>query len=194
MDKRKSVGEEAKNTAIVLLSGGIDSTACVHYYLDLNFYVRGLFVDYGQLASNNERQSATQVAQYYGIKLDQVSFPSTNDFGPGEIIGRNAFLITAALLVYPQLRGILSLGIHSGVPYYDCSESFVRDIKMILDGYTNGKVRVDAPFLTWDKATIYAYCKEKGVPIHLTYSCEAGTNPPCGKCNSCKDREALDAC
>lgn len=194
MNKRKSVGDKVQNNSIVLLSGGIDSAACVHYHLALNFDVRGLFIDYGQLASSNERQAATQIAKHYGIKLDKVSFTSTNDFGPGEIRGRNAFFIMAALLVYPQLKGILCLGIHSGVPYYDCSAAFVRHINMILDEYTGGEVRIDTPLLTWDKAMIYAYCKEKDIPIYLTYSCEAGTDPPCGKCRSCKDREVLDAC
>lgn len=98
-----------------------------------------------------------------------------------------------ALLVYPRFKGILSLGIHTGTPYYDCSERFIRDITPTVEGYTGGEVRIDAPFLAWDKPTIYAYCKEKGVPIHLTYSCESGTDPPCGKCLSCKDREALNA-
>ena len=181
-------------TAVVLLSGGIDSAACVRYYLDLGFQLTGLFIDYGQRARNNEGASAVQVANYYDIPLDRVSLSTVKHFGPGEIRGRNAFLIIAALLYYPQFKGILSLGIHSGTPYYDCSQQFISDITTIIDAYAGGEVRIDAPFLAWDKSMIYAYCKEKGVPIHLTYSCESGTDPPCGKCSSCKDREALNAC
>lgn len=179
--------------AVVLLSGGIDSAACVRYYLDLGFQLRGLFIDYGQRARDNEGESAVQVANYYDIPLDRVSLSPINHFGPGEIRGRNAFLIIAAFLFYPQFKGILSLGIHSGTPYYDCSQQFVRDITTIIDAYAGGEVRIDAPLIKWDKASIYMYCKEKDVPIHLTYSCEAGMSPPCGKCRSCKDREALNA-
>lgn len=180
--------------AVVLLSGGIDSAACVRYYLDLGFQLRGLFINYGQSARDNEGESAVKIANYYGIPLDRFSLSPAKHFGPGEIRGRNAFLIIAAFLFYPKFKGILSIGIHSGTPYYDCSQQFISDITTIIDAYAGGEVRIDAPFLAWDKSIIYAYCKEKGVPIHLTYSCESGTDPPCGKCLSCKDREALDAC
>jgi 7-cyano-7-deazaguanine synthase len=184
-----------KQAAVVLLSGGIDSTACVQYYLDMGFQVKGLFVDYGQRARENEQKSATQIAEYYHTPLDRLMLSPAKYYGPGEIRGRNAFLVISALLFYPSFKGILSLGIHSGAPYYyDCSESFMRDVEMILGGYTNGEVVADAPFLKWDKPMIYNYCRQKGIPIHLTYSCEAGTIPVCGKCASCKDREALDAC
>lgn len=183
-----------KQTSIVLLSGGIDSAACVRYYVDLNFEVNSLFIDYGQNARDNERQSAVRIAAHYNIKLDQVSLSSTKHFGPGEIRGRNAFLILVALLYYPQYKGIISLGIHSGTPYYDCSPPFIRDVTPIVEAYTDGQVRIDTPFINWDKGMIYTYCKEKNVPTRLTYSCELGTNPPCGKCLSCKDREVLNAC
>lgn len=187
------MGEIKKPRALILLSGGIDSAACVRHYLDLNFSVRGLFIDYGQRALKNERESATHIAKYYDTLLDQVSLSHTNHFGPGEIRGRNAFLIMAAVLIYPRFKGILSLGIHSGTSYYDCSEQFIRDIAAVINGYTEGEVRIDIPFLLWDKSMVYTYCREKSVPIHLTYSCETGTDPPCGKCRSCKDREDLNA-
>lgn len=185
--------QKRKLMAIVLLSGGIDSAACVRYYLNLGFRLRGLFIDYGQRARDNENKSAVQVANYFDIQLDKLLLSPVKNFGPGEIRGRNAFFVIAALLFYPQFKGILSLGIHSGTPYYDCSPQFVSDLKTIIDAYTGGEVRIEAPFIKWDKASIYIYCKEKNVPIHLTYSCEAGTDPPCGKCLSCKDREALHA-
>lgn len=183
--------EKRKLTAIVLLSGGIDSAACVRYYFDLGFRLSGLFIDYGQRARGNEGKSAVQVANHYDIPLDKLSLSPVKHLGPGEIRGRNAFLIIAALTFYPRFKGILSLGIHSGTPYYDCSQKFMSDITTIIDAYAGGEVRIDAPFLTWDKSTVYAYCREKDVPIQLTYSCESGTDPPCGKCLSCKDREVL---
>ena len=139
-----------KQKSIVLLSGGIDSAACIHYYLDLDFEVKGFFLDYGQSARHNERQSAVRITAHYDIKLDQASFSTTKHYGPGEIRGRNAFLILAAVLYYPRLKGIISLGIHSGTPYHDCSPQFIREITPIVDAYTYGEVRIDAPFLTWE--------------------------------------------
>jgi 7-cyano-7-deazaguanine synthase len=184
--------KNGRTISMVLVSGGIDSTACIHYYLDQDFDVRGVFIDYAQAASDKELCSAKNIASYYKIKLNHIIIKTPQIFSEGEIIGRNAFLVIATLLSLPKFRGIIALGIHSGVPYYDCSELFVRDINRIYDGYTDGQVILDAPFLKWNKKMIYEYCKDNNVPIHLTYSCELGGDKPCGKCRSCLDRSALN--
>jgi 7-cyano-7-deazaguanine synthase len=183
-----------KPSTLILLSGGIDSTACIRYYLELNFNVTGLFIDYGQRSRNLERNSAIHVANHYNVTLDDISLSNKNDFAPGEIRGRNAFFLMTALLVYPKFKGIISMGIHAGNPYYDCSQRFIKDITTLLDAYSSGEVRFDAPFITWDKRAIYDYCIKEDVPIHLTYSCQNGSLPPCGQCDSCKDRKVLYAC
>lgn len=180
------------NDAIVLLSGGIDSTACIYYYINNGFNVNAVFIDYGQIASNKEFQSASNIAKHYKITLDYLIFENAQVFSQGEIKGRNAFLILAILINYPRFSGIISLGIHSGVSYYDCSETFLKDMQNILDGYTNGQVALDIPFIKWDKNMIYDYCKSKNIPIQLTYSCEKSADEPCGICDSCKDRRILD--
>ena len=179
-------------TALILLSGGIDSTACVHYYRDQGFEVKGVFIDYGQKARKNEFKSANKIASHYGIELNRLAFTTSQMFTQGEIKGRNAFLVLGTLLAYPDFRGIIALGIHSGSPYYDCSESFAKKIDEILNGYTDGQVSLDTPFIHWDKKMIFEYCKDNDVPIPLTYSCENGSDPPCGNCLSCRDRRALD--
>lgn len=183
-------GKEA--TALVLLSGGIDSAACVHYYISQGLQVEGVFVDYGQEARDREFSSSSQIASHYGIKLNRLNLEVPHTFAQGEITGRNAFLLLAAILAYPGHRGLISLGIHSGVPYYDCSDSFVKDIRKVLEGYADGGIILDAPFLKWDKRMIVDYCKSNDVPIHLTYSCENGGDIPCGTCLSCRDRKALN--
>lgn len=81
------------------------------------------------------------------------------------------------------------LGIHAGSDYTDCSPGFVANINCLLDIYANGTICLEAPFIEWDKNGIILYCKEKEVPCHLTYSCETGSVPPCGKCLSCLDRK-----
>ena len=177
---------------LILLSGGIDSTACVHYYLDQGFDIKGVFIDYGQKASKNEFYSANKIASHYGIALNCLTFTTFQMFTQGEIKGRNAFLVLGTLLASPNFRGIVALGIHSGLSYYDCSEQFVKKINEILNGYTDGQVSLDTPFISWNKKMIYKYCKDNDVPIHLTYSCENGSDEPCGMCRSCIDRRALD--
>jgi len=184
--------KERNTSCLVLLSGGIDSAACICYYLIHGFHIKGVFIDYGQIARKKELTSANNIASYYGIELDHHMFSTSQILSQGEIKGRNAFLVLATLLTYPMFRGIISLGIHSGVPYYDCSEPFVKQINKILDGYAGGQVILDVPFLKWNKKMIYEYCKDNNVPVHLTYSCENSSDEPCGTCRSCLDRRTLN--
>jgi 7-cyano-7-deazaguanine synthase len=179
--------------AMVLLSGGMDSAACVHYYISLGYSVDALHVNYGQRASGMESQSALQIADRYGICLRSISFDSSLKYGPGVIPGRNAFLLLAALLACPGFRGIISMGIHAGTPYYDCGDRFVRALRVIVSEYTDGETVLDFPFLRWTKSMIFDYCTSSGVPLSLCYSCERGSTIPCGTCSSCKDMEALHA-
>lgn len=188
-----SAEKKKKSPVIVLLSGGIDSAACVNYYLQNGFSPKGLFVDYGQLVKKKEYESAKKIASYYKINLDTIKVNTSNKFGKGEIKGRNAFFVITALMKFKNFSGLMALGIHSGTQYFDTTEQFISNMNSLLSGYTNGTVRLDAPFVKWQKFLIYEYCKDNNVPIRLTYSCEQGERKPCGVCNSCLDRKALGA-
>lgn len=185
---------QKKSTVIVLLSGGIDSTACVHYYLNNGYPTKGVFIDYGQSARERESECVRNIADYYKISLDLIKADMGIRFGIGEIKGRNAFFVTALLMKYSNFSGIIAIGIHAGAQYYDTSEVFLFDMKRISSQYTDGRIQIDAPFIKWQKPMIYQYCVNNNIPIHLTYSCEKGDSVPCGKCNSCLDRKALDVC
>lgn len=176
----------------VLVSGGIDSAALLAFYLRERYDVRAQFVDFGQPAVKQEMRAATLVCQHYGIPLSITTVRSQAAFSVGEILGRNAFLVFAAVLVCGRTPGIIAMGLHEGPPYYDCTESFLKGIQAVVDGYSAGRIRVAAPFLKWGKRTIWEFCKEARVPVDSTYSCEMGGASPCGACLSCKDREALN--
>jgi 7-cyano-7-deazaguanine synthase len=177
--------------AIILLSGGIDSAACAWFLRDHGYCVRGLFVDYGQKAAQFEKRGAEAVSHRLEIVLDSVSLTSPTQFGAGEIIGRNAFLVFAALLTTRLHTGTIALGIHSGTTYFDCSTAFAQSIDRLLAEHTDGRVRLLTPFITWNKQNIFDYYKASKLPIELTYSCESGQMPVCGRCLSCRDRRIL---
>lgn len=176
---------------IVLLSGGIDSTACIAFYRRLGHAVTGLFVDYDQPVRRREEQSAIAIAAHYDVPLSIIRCAGPHTSFSGEIGGRNALLVFAALMFRPIQSGIIALGIHWGTTYYDCSESFAADLGRIISGYTNGKTSLGTPFLTWRKRLIYQLAVDADVPVHLTWSCEVGPDTPCGRCLSCRDREGL---
>lgn len=180
-----------KKNVLILTSGGIDSTACIHYYLSLDFNVRAFFVNYGQQSLKQEYRCVQEISSYYKIELSFATCNFSNNFSNGELIGRNGFLVLTAIMANPEFKGLMSMGIHSGTPYYDCTPAFVKDMNRIVESYTNGQVKLNAPFLEWDKGMIYEYCKDEDVPVNMTYSCENGVEP-CGNCLSCLDRRILD--
>lgn len=180
--------------AVVLLSGGIDSSCCVAFYRQTGHEVTGVFVDYGQPVREQEEKSSTAIARHYAIPLHLIRSSGPAQEFEGEIVGRNAFLVFAALLHLPHQIGLLALGIHAGTPYYDCSEHFVGHLNELVSGYSNGQVCVATPFLTWSKRAVYEYCVKSDIPVGLTWSCEIGPSVPCGRCPSCEDRVRLNVC
>ena len=177
--------------ALILMSGGIDSTACAHFFQMRGDNVTGVFVDYGQAALHAERQAVTRVASTMRIPLSTITFRTSLLFRPGEVIGRNAFLVFASLVGLQPKAGVISLGIHSGTTYYDCSSDFNGRADEMVQSYSSGKLRLYCPFLVQPKSFVYQYARVARIPLHLTYSCELGTVPPCGCCQSCKDRNAF---
>lgn len=192
MDSANSSTESDRARACVLVSGGLDSAACLEFMKSKGFDLTALHVDLGQAAASEEKRAAQNLCNHYGIPIQFARWLGDSDRGSGEIVGRNAFLIFAAVMECPS-DGLLVIGIHSGTSYFDCGTEFVSEIQNLLSGYSNGRTQVLAPFLTWDKRQVWEFCVARNVPVELTYSCERGGNPPCGSCLSCKDRKALDA-
>lgn len=179
---------------LVLLSGGTDSMAVAHFYKDLGHTVSGLFINYGQLSHSQELIASQAVANYLNIEIQQVSIPKLNSSSQktGFIQGRNLLLLAIGISAYQGESGTISLGVHKGSGYSDCSPFFITKSQAICDLYFDGRVSIGAPFVTWDKLSIYEYCMKNALPFDLTYSCEKGNPTPCGICNSCKDRELLN--
>ncbi len=183
-----------KNTdknVLVLFSGGIDSSSCIHYYQKLGYNVKGLFIDYGQPAANQEKIAVEKISDI--LKIDILQFKSKNDLNikGGFIQGRNLLLFAISLTSFPFTKGIISLGIHSGTNYPDCSQTFVELNQQMLDLYTGGNIILDCPFLNMNKQDIYNYFLKIGIPLELTYSCELGGEIPCGECLTCMDIKKL---
>ena len=189
----KGISEDRDGTSpvLVLLSGGLDSAACVAFFAERKYQVEAIHFDYGQASAEMEFKSAQAIAKHYAITLHHHRLPKARQKGAGHILGRNAFLLFAALLEFPWNTGLLGIGIHAGTPYFDCSNAFTEQIQCIFDGYANGRIRISAPFLAWEKPRIWDYCLSAKIPISKTYSCELGSQEPCGKCASCKDMEVL---
>lgn len=178
---------------MVLLSGGIDSSACVEFYTSKRISVTALFIDYGQVSRRCEQRAAMRISNYFDIPFRCLSLKGAAKKCKGEIRARNAFLLFTALLEFPHRSGIIAIGVHSGTPYFDCSAMFIRKCQDSFDEYADGRIQIGTPFIDWTKSDIWSYSIKKLLPLELTYSCEIGRRQPCGKCLSCRDLEVLHA-
>jgi 7-cyano-7-deazaguanine synthase len=194
--RRKSILDlftsTTKPLVVVLFSGGIDSTALVQYYLSKNYFVKAIHFNYGQKNNIREKEAVNAIGKYYNIEISSLNFGFELNSLDGEYIGRNPLFILAASNLINSSNFKISIGIHQGTPYYDCSVQFLKECQQIVDGYFGGTVLIEAPFIDFNKKHIYEYCLNNNVPIHLTYSCEISNIKPCGECTSCKDRRILN--
>ncbi len=187
------LADDASPSRTVLLSGGVDSACLLALCAQQpEHHVDALFVDYGQAAAAAEHDAATAIARAYGADLRHARV-SIGRIPTGEIPGRNALLVYLAMATTGPTPATIMIGIHADTGYRDCSPMFVEAMQVSLDAHREGTLQLAAPFVTWSKIEVYAYAHTMSIPLELTYSCEAGSTPPCGACPSCRDREALDA-
>lgn len=177
-------------TSSLLMSGGIDSAACLAFLLSRAHQVSPLFIDFGQPPVKEEYSSAEQITQHYGLKLEVIRLALPRKIDEGELPGRNALFVLLSLLAGRQAPDQIVLGIHSGTSYFDCSPSFAATCGRLVSELTDGRTQTLFPFLDWNKREIFDYAQSADVPIKKTYSCERASGP-CKVCQSCKDKEIL---
>jgi len=154
---------------LILFSGGIDSAACLNYFLKRNDNIWLLYFNYGQPNEQFERKAAFDVANFYNLELNTINIDGCS-VSEGMIPGRNAFLLSISLLKVPFENGGVAIGLHDHSIYSDCSESFLNLMQEIYDVYCDGKMKILTPFLHWDKGDIIAYSKTEKIPLELVYS------------------------
>jgi 7-cyano-7-deazaguanine synthase len=176
---------------LICCSGGIDSFALIYYYLEQKFDIKAIHFDYGHPAFKEEKKALKAISQYYKIQIIHEDLkPTISAAGKnGEFVGRNALLVLSAISFLDKESRLISLGIHSGTFYYDCSPVFTHHMQNILDGYFGGTVILDTPFLGFSKSDIISWSRNKQLPLELTYSCQRGSTIPCGECLSCAERK-----
>ena len=204
--------------AIVLFSGGLDSTTCLYWALAQGYTCETLTIAYGQ-KHEREVHAAREIAQRVGVKQhfvtlnlpwlassslvnkeQQIPEHDLNEITSGKIPstyvpGRNLmFLSVAASLLDAVGADAIVAGPNaidfSGYP--DCTPNFFKAAGQAINlGTEHGVtqgVEVLAPLMDLTKTDIVKLGAKLGVPFELTWSCYNGGEKPCGKCDSCKLR------
>ena len=208
-----------ESKAVVLLSGGLDSTTVLAMALRDGHTAYPLNIDYGQRHAI-EVKAANGVAAFYQLQLYSatVRFSSPiagsaltadidlpRDRSVGDMVSgvpvsyvpaRNTFLLGLAASYAGQVgaehiyTGFNSVD-YSGYP--DCRPEYVAAINAALALGMKQPVALTAPLVALGKGEIVQIGMSLGAPLHLTWSCYAGSRNgerPCGRCDSCIIRAA----
>ena len=204
-------------SAVVLLSGGLDSATVLAMAVAEGWRCHALSVDYGQ-RHRAELDAAVQVARSLGAVEHRVARVDLNVFGgsaltdpaiavptqpsPGipvtYVPARNTILLALAL-AYAEVTS--SDAIFSGANavdysgYPDCRPEFIQSFEALANLATRravegSRIRVQSPIVRMGKAEIVRTGYELGVDFALTVSCynADASGRACGLCDACRFR------
>jgi 7-cyano-7-deazaguanine synthase len=205
-------------SAIVLLSGGLDSMVVAGLAREAGYDLIALTIDYNQ-RHRIELESAATIAVHLGavehivLPLDLRRFGGsalTADIDvPKEGVEENAIPVTyvparntiflSLCLGLAEARGARDLWIgvnaldYSGYP--DCRPDFIRSFETMANLATKAGVEGDGftvhtPLLHMSKADIATEAARLGLDAGMSWSCydPSPENKACGRCDSCRLR------
>ncbi len=201
------------NNALVICSGGLDSTAVAayacHKYGPDN--VKLIHYCYGCIAESKEVDCIKKIAEYLKCGLDFIKidmsfmngqsslFKTEEDIHKGIegseyayewVPARNLIMLSLAV-GYAEANKYtniyLGTNLEEGGAYPDNENQFIRDFDSCLYGAVqNGvKVKIHTPVGNLMKHEIVAFGNRYNAPFHLTWSCYKKGETPCGECGPC---------
>lgn len=214
-----SSGEHMTKKAVVLLSGGLDSTTCLAMAKHQGFACYALSFNYGQ-RHDYELEAAQRIAQAMDTVAHQVVQLNIGQFGGSALTDRQIDVPSyqggaSVPVTYVPARNTIFLSIALGLAevigaydifigvnaidysgYPDCRPEFIKAFETMANlatkaGVEGNSVRIQTPLLHLSKAEIIQRGVELGVDYSMTVSCYQLTDQgiACGHCDSCVLRQ-----
>lgn len=204
--------------AVVLVSGGLDSTTCLAIAKAQGYAVYALSFDYGQ-RSSSELQAARKIASSMGVSKHLVIPLGIGELGGSALTdhdlsvpeqesegipityvpARNTIFLSYALGFAEVLEArAIFIGVnardYSGYP--DCRPEFIHAFEKMANLATRSAlegapISIQTPLIALSKADIIKIGMQLGVDYSNTVSCyQADTQGrACGRCDSCRFRK-----
>ena len=192
--------------AVIIFSGGLDSTTLLHYIMEQGCEIYGLSFNYHQ------RHSKELVyAKYWGertcvehkiINLDledimdksalineDIDIPEESYSPKNQVVTsvpfRNGIMLSIAV-AYAENLGISEVfyaaHFNDASTYPDTTKHFVRALSLASELGTYNSVRIKVPFVDMTKAEVVKLGLELRVDYSKTWSCYKGEERPCLVC------------
>jgi 7-cyano-7-deazaguanine synthase len=204
-------------SAVVLVSGGLDSATVLAIAMEQGWRCHALSVDYGQ-RHRAELQAAAQVARALGAVEHRVITLDLGIFGGSALTDRRIDVPVVATqgipVTYVPARNTIFLSLalahaevtrsdaiftganavdYSGYP--DCRPEYLASFERMANLATKRAVEgepvaIEAPIVHLSKADIVRRGHELGVDFALTVSCYDADNAgrACARCDACRIR------
>ena len=202
--------------AIIIYSGGLDSTTLLHEYRDS--IALALTFDYGSKHNAREIEFARLNCERLGIPHRVISLEFIRDYFKSDLLltggeipeghyaeenmkstvvpFRNGVMLSVAIgLAESNDLDTILIANHAGdhTIYPDCRPEFIAAMDAAASSGTFNGVRIASPYCNITKRDIALRGHDLGVDFSLTYSCYKGGDKHCGKCGTCVERkEALE--
>ena len=200
--------------AVVLFSGGLDSTVLACRLIADGAEVKLLSIDYGQRHAR-ELEYGEAVAKRLNLHRESLSLPGlgkllkgssltdrTVDLPEGHyeeesmkatVVPNRNMILLALAGGYALSSGFdtVAYAAHAGdhTIYPDCRPEFANVMEKALGLADWNSLTLHRPFVDLAKADLVALGKELGAPLEMTWSCYAGREKHCGKCGTCVERK-----